>query len=294
MSPMRLTVPTINDQPTDFDKLFDLWAKAEDPGEDVELDFSGCRFLRQNAVCFLGGAIRHIVGAGHSVDIGWPSMREEILANLTQSGFAAAFGRPTPSWAGNSIPYREDWEMDPDGIVDYLGRQWLGRGWVSVSAPLLAAIVGKVWEIYENAFSHSESNAVFSCGQHYPTLKLLKLTVADFGVGIPGNVRRFYSASGRQGRPAAKDCLRWAFTAGTTTTPGAGSRGIGLELLKEFIRVNNGVLQVFSHGGYAAIRSSETYLDRGSFFPGTVVNITLRCDESLYRLASEVDAEPIF
>ncbi|WP_196517009.1 hypothetical protein [Nostoc sp. WHI] len=39
-------------------------------------------------------------------------------------------------------------------------------------------------------------------GQHYPDLKQLKLTVVDFGVGIPQNVRDFHKNTNL---PVARD-----------------------------------------------------------------------------------------
>ncbi len=50
-----LNVPTINDELSDFDKLFALWNQANSDFLDVTFDFSRCGFLRQNAVASLGG-----------------------------------------------------------------------------------------------------------------------------------------------------------------------------------------------------------------------------------------------
>ncbi len=175
--------------------------------------------------------------------------------------------------------------------------RWLGRGWVRVSNELRDAIVGRVWEIYANAFEHGQSDiGIFSCGQHYPDLHLLKLTVIDFGVGIPSNVRYFlFKVDQRfQSLPAA-NCLKWAFQRGTTTKPNGASRGMGLDLLKEFVKINKGKLEIFSHEGYAMIdEKQEIFMNRETSFEGTLINITLICDESYYRLASEATEEFIF
>ncbi len=62
-------------------------------------------------------------------------------------------------------------------------------------------------EIYANAFEHGRTDiGVFSCGQHYPKLGELKLTVIDFGVGIPRNVRDFLKNSNLP----ADEALKWA------------------------------------------------------------------------------------
>jgi signal transduction histidine kinase len=120
---------------------------------------------------------------------------------------------------------------------------------------------------------------------------MLKLTVVDFGVGIPSNVRLFR----RTPNIAAASAIRWAFQRGTTTKPNGTGRGLGLDLLKEFVQLNQGRLEVFSHDGYALIgEGQERYETRQSYFEGTLVNITLRCDERHYRLADEVAPEFLF
>jgi signal transduction histidine kinase len=291
-----LNVPTINDELSDFDKLFTLWNQANDDFGDVTFDFSHCWFLRHNAVAFLGGLARLIKKRSGTVTINWDSMKEEIRTNLGKNGFLTAFGHGSSFWAGNTIPYKEDLIFDKKNIVDYLKIYWLGRGWVSVSNLLRDAIVGTVLEIYINAFEHSEFHVgIFSCGQHYPNLHVLKLSVVDFGVGIPSNVRFFFKDDPRVETLNAAACLKWAFQRGTTTKPNGTSRGMGLDLLKEFVKLNQGRLEIFSHEGYALIdETQETFVNRETFFEGTLLNITFRCDESYYRFADEAPEGPIF
>ena len=291
-----LNVTTINDDLSDFDKLFDLWNQANDDFLDVAFDFSRCRFLRHNAVAFLGGLTRLIQSRYGTVIFNWNTLRSDIRSNLEQNGFISNFGHSGSPWAGNSIPYREDLTQDSTGVMDYLKTKWLARGWVHVSDLLRDAIVGRVWEIYANAFEHGRSpTGIFSCGQRYPDLHELKLTVVDFGVGIPSNVRYFFKDDPRFQSLNAASCLKWAFQRGTTTKPNGTSRGMGLDLLKDFVQVNKGRLEIFSHDGYAIINSErEQFVNRTTFFEGTLVNITFVCDESYYHFAKEVVEEPLF
>ncbi|MEQ8385923.1 MAG: ATP-binding protein [Coleofasciculus sp. A1-SPW-01] len=283
-----LQVLTINDELKDFELLFQLWQQVNQTDLEVVFDFSGCSFLRQNAVAFLGGLARLIESQGRKVSFKWDTLDNRIRINLQQNGFMHIFGEGVKPWEGNSIPYREDRELDKTGLGDYLSEQWLGRGWVHIDQLLKNHIVSTVWEIYANAFEHGQTNiGVFSCGQHYPTLGELKLTVVDFGVGIPRNVRDFLN----QTDLSADETLKWAFEPGTTTKHGI-ARGIGLDSLKQFVRVNEGKLEIFSHNGYVIIdKTQETYQSSQTFFEGTLVNITLKCDESYYSLDS-LNSEP--
>jgi len=177
-----------------------------------------------------------------------------------------------------------------NGIMDYLTYSWIGKGWVHVSDRLRDAIAGKMWEVYNNAFEHSGTEiGVFSCGQHYWRQNDLILSVVDFGQGIPAKIRNYVGSDPRAQSLPADACLRWAFARGNSTCPGDVARGLGLDLLKEFVRINQGKLEVYSNEGYAIVDNGGVrFENRAILFEGTVVHITLRCDENLYRFSDEI------
>jgi len=286
-----LKIPTINDHPCHFQDLFKLWGNANKYSADVEFEFSNCSFLRPNAVAFLGGLARLIESRGGRTIFKWDTIGERILTNLKQCGFAHSFGDKRDHWEGNSIPYREDKNKSEDEFANYLSNLWLGRGWVHVSEKLKDEIVGRMIEIYINAFEHAESNiGVFTCGQHFPKVQTLLLSVIDFGIGISANVRRFSKQQKHllSEHLPASSCLKWAFQRGTTTKPNGTGRGLGLDLLKEFVQKNHGKLEVYSHEGYACIdHKHEVYKEIEKYFEGTIFHITLKCDEKIYFLAEE-------
>jgi signal transduction histidine kinase len=289
---MRISVKTVNDGWSDFDYLFELWSQVQGPRRRITFDFTECRFLRQNAVAFLGGLARLIAYRSGNVSFAWNTLHENVRTNLAQNGFLEAFGEGEQPWTGNAIPYREDSPSDEKQIAAYLRNQWLGRSWVAVSPLLRDEIVSRVVEIYDNAFVHAHAPiAVVSCGQHYPHLQRLSLTVVDFGIGIPASVRAYL------GNPelSAADSIAWALQRGTTTKPSSISRGLGLDLLATFVKTNKGRLEIFSGGGYAVITEyAENTVDRGIAFAGAMINITLECDERYYCLDSEPTDGPLF
>lgn len=288
----RIFVPTTSENLSSYDRLFDLWRQVGAAGRRVTFDFSRCTFLGQSGVAFLGGLARLIEHRGGEVTFDWSTLKDNIRMNLAQNGFLSAFGEGVAPWEGNSIPYREDAQLDKDALVDYLADRWLGRDWVHLSNDLRNAVAGRVCEIYVNAFEHSDSRVgVFSCGQHYPNLKMVRLTAVDFGVGIPRNVRTYRVDE----KINAGSAMNWAFQRGTTTRPGHAGGGVGLDLLKELVKLNGGALSVFSHEGYAVLlRQAERYDARPLCFEGTMVTIALRCDERYYRLMHERGSEPLF
>lgn len=293
MTKKVIHIPTLNDAPSDFDQLFGIWSQVNNYFENVAFDFTYCRFLRPNAVAFLGGLARLIESRFGSVSFEWATLYSPaVMANLCQNGFAGTFSYPSTGWDGNSIPYREDKSLNMNGIMDYLTYNWIGKGWVHVSDRLRDAIAGRMWEIYNNAFEHSGTEiGVFTCGQHFWRQNDLILSVTDFGRGIPANVRAFLSQHVDRdlvARLSGATCLKWAFERGNSTCMGGVARGLGLDLLKEFVRLNQGKLEVYSNDGYAIVDSNgERFENRAISFDGTVVHITLRCNENLYRFRDE-------
>jgi hypothetical protein len=280
---VTLYVPSINDCPGDFDNLFQLYKDIDKEGRhaNITFDFSRCSFLRQNAVSFLGGLVCTIRERRGTASLNLDTLQRSIRANLAQNGFLAALGYDEQPWPGNSIPYRRDQDVNKQAQMDYLRRDWLGRGWVQINPDLSDEIAGRVWEIYCNAFEHGNSTVgVFSCGQYYPTLRKLKLTVVDFGIGIPANVRKHK----REPSLPIIDTLEWAFYPGNSTKADEQdlARGIGLDLLKEFLKCHGGKLEIFSDTGYVSVdQTAESYTIRLNAFRGTIVNITIQCNESL-------------
>ncbi|MGB6220857.1 ATP-binding protein [Haloferula sp.] len=279
-----ITVPRINDSQWDFRTLWRIWADATHAGDKVTLDFQSCDFLRANAVAFLGGLIRLLQYRGSTVWI--INVGPSIRTNLLKNGFLPAFAGEAHPGYGNTVPFREDWQRDSAAYQNYLADHWLGQGWVEVSNALRDAIIERVAEGYQNAFDHSQSPVgSYTCGQFYPRKRELQLSIVDFGVGIPSNVRECVG----EAEKAADSCMDWAFVRGNTTATKQGlSRGLGLDLLRDFIQVNGGKLEILSHDGYISVDQggvSSRILPHP--FEGTMVNIRISCDSRFYRLASE-------
>jgi hypothetical protein len=275
-----IKVPTINDRLEDFECLFSLHQQAIECGEDLILDFSGCNFLRHNAVAFIGGLVRMIQWKGRSVRIEWDSLSDRISANLEQNGFHTALTGNKEGRSGNSIPYREDATQDSDSFVSYLSNDWLGRGWFDISEALKNEIITKIAEIYENAFEHAESEiGIVTCGQRYPNLSELNLTIIDFGIGIPQRVRTLSANAGL----SDTDAIKWAIARGNSTRTGCVAGGGGLDILRHFVTQHNARMEIISHNGYILLnREGISCKQCSSCFVGTLININLNCDESDY------------
>ena len=298
--PSVLKVPAVKDEAEDFYHLFELWNAVERANDDIVFDFSECESFMQNGVAFLGGLAHYVEHRGHSATLAWDTLGPEVRAIFSQNGFLEHFGIPGEKTGGNSVAFRRDTELDKESLLAYLIQDWIGTGRVKLSELARQAIVSTTWEIYANAFEHGNSPVgVFSCGQYYPNQQILELTVADFGGGIPLRVRAFLA----QPKLSAPEALEWAFERGNTTRREAGiARGMGLDLLRDFVVVNRGKLEIYSGDGYAVVDALAS-LPKGRQlqfgksivkFGGTIANIVFRCTPHYYRLTSEISERPLF
>jgi hypothetical protein len=286
--PISFSVPRIYTASEHYNHLFQIWheiTQLPQANLDITLDFQKCSFLSHNGVAFLGGLARFVESRSGKVNFQWDTLQPAVRTNLAQNGFLHKHGVDQPPWDGNSIPYRIDYHPSPQEINEYLAHRWLGKRWVNISPGLQNTIVSRVWEIYDNALTHSQSEiGIFSCGQHYPKQKELHLTAIDFGIGIPTKVRSLPENLNLTSLQA----LEWAFHSGNSTATPGTSRGMGLHILQEFLTKNQGRLKIYSNDGYVSIKNGKIEYSQQKFnFSGTFVNIAFQCDESYYCLASE-------
>jgi hypothetical protein len=126
---------------------------------------------------------------------------------------------------------------------------------------------------------------IFTCGQNFPRKRRIDFAIADLGIGIRSNLLKKIDLD----LPAV-DAINWAMKGRNTTKTGPIPGGLGLKLLSEFIRLNQGRIQVVSETGYWEQRSDGS-VDTQVLpypFPGTVVNIEINtADTNSYILSSE-------
>lgn len=290
-------IPTLTDSDRDCEILFGIARRIRAmEGEDIVFDFSNCTSMMQNTVAVLGGLSKLAEHFSNEVEFAWATLVPKVRRTLETSGLMTFLGQETVTQSRTAVPFRHDQTLVEDNLVHYLYDSWIGAGRVRLSDPLKDAIIGKVLEIYVNAFDHSHSPVgVFTAGHYYPRKKVLKLSTVDFGVGIPDNVR---ALGFKDWKKSGAETMQWAFTRGNSTRPERKNlaRGLGLDLLREFVRINKGELKIFSHDGQAVISQLENFRSRApqDVFPGTLVNITFSCDKIFYRLASERPDRPLF
>ena len=226
------------------------------------VDFSECHSITPSAIALLGGVANILHASGGKIIFDWQSMQPQVFSIVKDNGFMETFKkrrwiwRKRPSIEVTSIPYLENRVQNEAAISNNLLNFWFKNDYVKLSNNVRDHIIARIWEIYLNSFEHSESAVgVFTCGIHLVRERKLKLTVADFGLGIPNKIRKYLE------KPNMSDieAMHWAFKKGNSTRvidsgiPG----GLGLDLLTEFVRLNQGKMAVYSNKVYYVISESH-------------------------------------
>ncbi len=285
-------LPTIHSQREGFERLASLAADAEKLyAERLEIDFSKCGFFDANMAASLAAVLARIGDDLNAVEIvKVPSGIEHILR---KNRFLLSYGyNAIDDVNQTTLPYRRIQLSDAGRFEDYLNRHLKGKGIPRMTEGLGKRFKQSIFEVFQNAVIHSHSRlGVFVCGQFFPQVQRLDLTIADAGVGIRTNVRNYLGI-----KISSKEAIRWALQEGHTTKTGPQPGGMGLQFLKEFIVLNKGKIHIASRQGFYEYRDGqESFQKLAADLPGTAVNLEINTgDTSKYRLRSETSPNNIF
>jgi anti-sigma regulatory factor (Ser/Thr protein kinase) len=267
-----------------------FWQKVDSvpSGTRVIFDFSRCRELHAVGMILIAGAIRVLASRGASSRIDAATISTPVMDSLRRSGCGAHLKVCDP--LKEPSLFRHDLSENSAPVIAFLKDQWLSRAGITMSDLLQKELIGKVWEIYANAFEHGQSQVgVFTCGEQLHDGSM-QLVVGDFGVGIPHNAREALKKS-----VSGSEAMEWAFQPGTTTLTGTQRhpRGLGLTLLKNLVELNDGQLDLYSHTGHSCVTSVEqSFRDVVVPFAATIVNLRIFADGKHYVFISELPDQP--
>lgn len=313
-----IQVPTIKDDSLGYDHILRIAEVVfEDPYHHFDFDFSRCAMIDHCAVVMLGALARYVdyhnnqmkiskamffksrvadmAGVMFLVDSMNSAVRERLIGNNFLSHFSSGTLAGYP--VGGYLGYREhNYLLDADKIADHLQNEWLSAAKLRLSKKLKSAITSRILEIFSNAYGHGVSiqdmktMGVYSCGQFSNKEKTLNISVLDFGPGIIKNVKRVH------GEMASIDAMHWALIKGNSTRTDSQlsdiPRGLGLDLLHNFVHVNGGELRIYSNDvKVLSSKASGLKVEKNeATLHGTMVSIKINCDDRYYRFTSE--AEP--
>ena len=283
---MRLELQRVNSDYSGFLQLTELAHGTSDLAlKAVELDMGAATWVDAN-MCAPLGAILYRVSRGLNA-VRLTHLRAKVRDILAKNGFLSTYGEAKrPDRFGTTIEYMRFEPKDARYFAEYVESRLASKEIPKMSAALLKKFRESIFEIFSNAVIHSETNmGIFACGQFFPGQHRLDFSVADLGIGIQQNLMK------KRGIVlSAEDAINWATEGKNTTKTGPIPGGLGLKLLREFISLNHGRMQIASDRGYWELTANgQERTDNFPYpFPGTVVNIEINtADTSAYRLTSE-------
>lgn len=161
-----------------------------------------------------------------------------------------------------------------------------------MSAGLKSKFFEGIDELFANCGLHSKSQPhVYVGGQYFPAANKLSFSISDGGQGIAGSLL----AAGHS-FPSHEESIDWAMQPKNSARTGDIPGGLGLGILKEFIKLNGGRLTVCSQRGYWEMHGKNLIIApiRGAF-PGTVASLEINTsDTRSYHLSSPVNPNDIW
>ena len=291
---MIYRLPTVRSSFKGFERLGQLASSTRDlEFDELILDMSEVKVFDAHMAAPLGAILARVADAFNAVDI--VDVPDRVEKKLRKNRFLTRYRyEPLRAARRTAMPFRRLHLLSGQGAFENYVEQWLGRkGMPEMSRRARRAFKRKVFEIYQNAVIHSESDiGVFVCGQSFPRKKRLDFTIADAGIGIRETVRRYFEND----RIGSVGSMRWALAPHNTTKRDRLPGGLGLQLLKDFTRMNGGKIQIASRFGfYEYSDGDDNFRKMSADFPGTAVTIEVNtADESTYSLADEIASDQIF
>lgn len=259
---------------------------------NITFDFSNLNFVRPAGVTVLSNLIEFLHKAGARTSFkNYEHLDHQAIAYLDDSGFFLHYlgknlGRDS-TVRGTTLPLKL---VEYARSYEYMGHTlvpWLAS---SLAKPekSLATIKVCFQEIFNNINDHSTCSIGCSFAQHYPKDKIIDITVSDFGIGIPVNVRRL--------QPSISDqqALALACEAGFTTQTSVRNRGAGLDVLvKNVVIRNGGAVIIHSNRGIVSCTRENGAIKKiprsaDGFYPGTLIQLSLRTDRFI---SDEIEEE---
>lgn len=284
---MNIQMPSsIKSNKQGYQDLLAIYVQIKDCNfETIQLDCFKTQWFDANLFALLGAFLSDVKVLN---SVSFINLSNSLKKVMIRNGFLQRNKSVEEEKYKTAIPYQKFKSNEEQGFCNYIEKELLQRDEFPVMSDLLKKKMSqKMIEIFTNAHQHSQSDFVYTCGQYYREKSKLSFTIADMGTTIQENVKSFQKKS-----ISAIDAIIWAVDEGTTTRPRSAGLpgGLGLNLLREFAKMNKGRIQIVSDCALweqSEIGKIATFkLDNAIL--GTIVNIEFNLsDTASYKLRHE-------
>ena len=275
----------------EFQKFLDANPKLP---ETVEVNFSQVRHIKPPSVAFLSNMTHWFTSMGSGVEFSNTDVQQEAIKYLDDSLFFELHTgqkiSPFSACRPTTLPVRQLARRDSHSWLEHIFLPWLiDKSGLTKNS--LAEIKSSLQELINNISDHTDFEEGCIFGQWYPKTNKILITVADFGVGIPENVRKVSP------NLSDSDCLKRAAEDGFSSKSLPTNRGAGLYLLLlNIVERFNGDVTIRSGLGYVKFvnQSGSIYVtatDNCGYCVGTTIDIVLHTTQIPYEEDEEEDFE---
>lgn len=282
---------SINNTLESYQKLITFYEKHKDMSFSfIHLGLN--HFFAANMSATLGAILDKFTGKLNTIEFNYISSQIEKI--LLKNDFLTYYGKQRAIDINNTtIKFQKLKPEDGKYFKNYVIEELIlghSKDLPRMTKGVKEKVIEAIYEIFVNAQIHSNTDYIYTCGQFFPTKNKIEFTIVDLGIGFKERV------NGRFGKNLSTvQAIKWAVQDKKTTKKDV-SGGIGLALLKEFVEMNQGKMQIISYDGFYQFGTegeiTNTFVGE---FPGTIVNLQFNTnDVKNYLLESEIDINDIF
>lgn len=260
---------------------------------EIIFDFSNTALFQENLCSPLGALIADLKKRKNNIRfIGLNENIEKIFRN---NGFLKLLDSniKVPNSSFSTIEFKKFSLEDTTRFQDYINDHLIAiKDFPHISELLKKKINKSIWEIFNNAHTHGKCKYVYTCGQYSTDEMKFFFTISDMGITIRKNVNDYFKSGSDI---SGKNAILWAVEAGNTTKSGSTPGGLGLSLIREFLALNEGGIQIISSNGYWQEKNGSTFVHTfKNRLLGTIVNFEFNLnDKKTYILSSEIDPKNV-
>ncbi len=262
------------------DYLINNHILAHNATESIVFNLEETSFIDPFGLTVIAGTIMQIIHKQTKGLSYTPPKDVRLLKYLSQIGFNSLFQfNDVTLRRETSVELKQLNALQPlfvDDLILLIDRQ------MTLSIAVKDSLKMSLLEVLTNVFDHSQSEeGCFVCAQYYPNLKLIRLCITDFGVGILATLKDKYKAK--------NDVEAITLSVKEGVTSRSMNAGLGLAHIRNFLKVNEGRLTILSGSGMVTFYSHEVYSKvLNKPFKGTAVDLEINADrEGLYFINQE-------
>lgn len=207
---------------------------------------------------------------------------------LERNGFLNYYGSEYQhNCSDTTIQYKIFKRYDLENFAQYIATDIFKIGaFPKMSSAAQKRMIECILEIFSNSIDHGQTEKIFICGQYYPNKGFLKFTLVDLGITIKTNIFQCMKLDF-----TGVAAIKWAISDNNTTRQGNTPGGLGLKILRNFLKKNGGSIQIISNDGFWEESSKgEDSKALEVPFKGTVVTVSFNTNDSKQYVTSSEQA----